>query len=117
MRNAQDIHVTAAANLIGPGTADVAHYRFRLPADTPEGPLSVEARLLWRKFDRPYTEFAFEQNREGFRGFDEVPDLPVTEIASDRISLSVGQGGAAGPQAGGSDCRDDACLMPTAGRI
>jgi hypothetical protein len=29
--------------------------------------------LLWRKFDRKYTEFAYLTNPEGFKQFDEVP--------------------------------------------
>ena len=89
-RNAQDIHVTAAANVIGPGSADVAHYQVTLPADLPAGPLTARARLLWRKFDRVYTEFAFGANRAGFAQFDAAPDLPITEIASDEVALGVG---------------------------
>ncbi|MCG8468002.1 MAG: hypothetical protein MJB57_07280, partial [Gemmatimonadetes bacterium] len=47
-RNAQDIHVTAAVNVIGPGNADVAHYQITLPNDLPAGPLTARARVLWR---------------------------------------------------------------------
>ena len=86
-RNAQDIHVIAAANVIPPGAADVAHYRFSVPDDAES--LTLRARLLWRKFDRAYTEFAYFGNPEGFRAFDDVPDLPVTEIARDEVVLSV----------------------------
>ncbi len=32
-RNAQDIHVTVFANVIGPGTADIAHYEFTIPKE------------------------------------------------------------------------------------
>lgn len=94
-RNAQDIHVTAAANVIGPGTADVARYEFAVPGRPAGGRVVVRARLLWRKFDRTYTEFAYRENPEGFRRFDEVPDLPVTEIAADEAVLEVGGRGAA----------------------
>ena len=89
-RNAQDIHVTAGVNVIGPGSADVAHYRITLPADLPAGSLTARARLLWRKFDRAYTEFAFGANPAGFAEFDDVPDLPVTEIARDEVVIGVG---------------------------
>ena len=51
----------------------------------------MRARLLWRKFDRKYTEFAFYSNRKGFKAFDDVPDLPITEIARSEIELAVGQ--------------------------
>lgn len=90
-RNAQDIHVTAASNVIGPGSADVAHYQVRLPADLPTGALTARARVLWRKFDRPFTEFAYSTNRAGFAEFDDVPDLPITEIASDEVAVGVGE--------------------------
>ena len=89
-RNAQDIHVTAAVNVIGPGSADVAHYRITLPPGLAAGSLTARARVLWRKFDRAYTEFAFEANRAGFAEFDRVPDLPVTEIARDEVVIGVG---------------------------
>lgn len=92
-RNAQDIHVTAAQNVIAPGTADVVHYRLLVPEGT--SAVTVRARLLWRKFDRPYTEFAYATNPEGFRSFDQVPDLPVSEIASHEVVLPVGAGAGA----------------------
>lgn len=88
-RNAQDIHVTVFANVIGPGTADIAHYEFEVPPEMANRQLTIKARLLWRKFDRKYTEFAFYANREGFKQFSEVPDLPVTEIASCEITAKV----------------------------
>ena len=56
-RNAQDIHVTVFANVIGPGTADIAHYEFTVPPELKGQSITLSARLLWRKFDRVYTEF------------------------------------------------------------
>ncbi len=88
-RNAQDIHTTVFANVIAPGTADIAHYEFVVPRELAGRTLTLTARLLWRKFDRHYTEFAFRANREGFKRFDDVPDLPITEIAADEVRLSV----------------------------
>ena len=88
-RNAQDIHVTVFANVIGPGTADIAHYEFTVPADFAGKILSLQARLLWRKFDRNYTEFAFNANPDGFRKFTHIPDLPITEIASDHVQIGI----------------------------
>ena len=90
-RNAADIHVTAAANVIGPGTADVGHFEFTVPAELAGQTLTLRARLLWRKFNRPYSEFAFAENPEGFKRFSEVPHLPITEIASDEVELRVGE--------------------------
>ena len=88
-RNTQDAHVTVFANVINPGTADLAHYEFVVPPSLRGNNLSVGVRLLWRKFNRGYSEFAFANNPEGFRAFDEVPDLPVTEIASDLLTVAV----------------------------
>ena len=102
-RNAQDIHAPVYVRVVGPGTADVAHYGFTVPAGYGGGSLTVTARLLWRKFDRAYTEFAFHANREGFRPFDEVPDLPVTEIAAHTLTLPLAQGAAARRAAPGPD--------------
>ena len=88
-RNAQDIHATVYANVIDPGSADVAHYELVLPAELAGSEVTVSARLLWRKFDRAYTEFAFGANPAGFRAFDAPPKLPVTEIAADTVRVRV----------------------------
>ena len=97
-RNAQDIHATVYANVIGPGTADLAHYEFTLPTALTGSTLTVSARLLWRKFDRAYSEFAFAANPDGFRDFAAPPELPVTEIAADSLRILV-----AATSAGGAD--------------
>jgi tetratricopeptide (TPR) repeat protein len=105
-RNGARIQVTAAVNVIGPGTSDLAQYAFTVPETLAGRRLTVEARLLYRKFDRKYTDFAFAQNPEGFAAFDAPPDLPVTEIATDRIELSVREDAAEGlgttPRANGA---------------
>lgn len=88
-RNAQDIHVAAYKNVIGPGTADLAHYRFRLPPALAGDTLTFRARLLWRKFDDKYSDFAYRNNPEGFRRFPGGLRLPVTEIAADTVRLAV----------------------------
>ena len=88
-RNAQDIHVIVYNNVIGPGTADIAHYSFTVPKELEGSKLSMEARLLWRKFDQKYLEFAYKANPEGFKHFKEIPRLPITEIAKDKVEFSV----------------------------
>ena len=95
-RNAQDIVAPVYVRVIGPGTADVAHYKVRVPANRAGQAVTVRARLLWRKFDRAYSEFAFASNPQGFSRFAVIPDLPITEIAADELILNVGtaaQGG------------------------
>lgn len=88
-RNAQDIYAPVYVHVIGPGTAQVVHYQITVPPELAGQELTVRARLLWRKFDRGYTEFAFANNREGFKRFDAVPDLPVTEICRSAVTLPV----------------------------
>ena len=88
-RNAQDIHVTVYQNVIGPGSADLAHYEVALPPAFAGSTLTVSARLLWRKFNRGYSEFAFAANPAGFKQFFEAPELPVTEIASDSVVIEA----------------------------
>jgi tetratricopeptide (TPR) repeat protein/nitrate/TMAO reductase-like tetraheme cytochrome c subunit len=88
-RNAQDIHVTVYANVIGPGTADIAHYTFTIPKEFEGSKLTMEARLLFRKFDQKYLEFAYKANPNGFKKFKEIPKLPITEIAADKIDFLI----------------------------
>ncbi|MSS70425.1 MAG: tetratricopeptide repeat protein [Candidatus Latescibacteria bacterium] len=88
-RNVQDIFTAVYVRVIGPGTADVARYTFRVPEGIAGQDLTLRARLLWRKFDRTYTEFAFRTNPAGFAGFKEVPDLPITLIAQDEVRLPL----------------------------
>jgi len=88
-RNAQDIHTTVFSNVIGPGTSDIAHYTFEIPENFSGKTLTIKTRLLWRKFNRTYTEFVYKNNPEGFKQFSDVPDLPVTEIAHDHIIMQI----------------------------
>jgi hypothetical protein len=81
-RNAHDIHTPLYANVVPPSGSDIARYAFQLPSDLPEGELVLEAELLWRKFDRGFTEFVFEGKP--------VPDLPITRIARDEVRLRIG---------------------------
>ncbi len=87
-RNAQDMYAPVYMNVIGPGTAHTVHYAVTVP-ELPGENLKLRARLMWRKFDRGYTEFAFNTNRDGFKRFDKCPDLPITEIARSEIMLPI----------------------------
>ncbi len=88
-RNVQDLHVFVYSNVIGPGTADIAHYSFTVPQELAGSKLSMEARLLWRKFDQKYLEFAYQSNPAGFKQFKEIPKLPVTEIEKDKVQINI----------------------------
>jgi Flp pilus assembly protein TadD len=84
-RDAQNLHTNAWSRVIGPGTADLARYRFRVPADAAPGALELELTLKWRKFRQAYTDFVF--------GEGERTDFPITNIAQDRLTLQVVEGG------------------------
>ncbi|MEM7050453.1 MAG: tetratricopeptide repeat protein [Acidobacteriota bacterium] len=86
-RNAQDIFVPLYSHQIPPGAADVVHYAFEVPRDL-DGPLEIEVELLYRKFDTRYMRYVY--------GEDYVNDLPILELARDRLVFPVaGAGGEA----------------------
>jgi tetratricopeptide (TPR) repeat protein len=70
---------TGYARTVGPGEADVARYRLRLPADAVL-PLQVSARLLYRKFQPAFSDFVFD---------GEIPELPITEMALTELTLGA----------------------------
>lgn len=88
-RNAHDFHVAGLVRVIGPGNVDVARYRLTVPDS---GRIDIEAKLLWRKFNRFYTIFSY--NELGL----EPPVLPITEITGDTLSLAVGGASGAGAE-------------------
>jgi tetratricopeptide (TPR) repeat protein len=83
-RNAQDIFVALYNHQIPPGAAAVVHYALTLPPDA-GGPLSIEAKLQYRKFDTRYLRYI-----EGDR-FD-GNSLPITTLARDRVTLPLAAG-------------------------
>ncbi len=82
-RNAQDIFVALYNNQIPPGAADVVHYALTVPPGA-RGRLTVEARLLYRKFDTPFVRF--------FQGAEfQGNPLPVIQLATDAVTFTLGQ--------------------------
>jgi hypothetical protein len=79
-RNAQDIFVPLYNHQIPPGAADVMHYRLDVPSDV-NAPVTVEARLYYRKFDTTYMQYVY--------GANEVNELPIVRLAEDRITFPV----------------------------
>lgn len=57
-RNAWQARSVLYSRLIGPGAADVAHYRVPIPK-TVKGPLTFTAKLNYRKFTPYYTRFSY----------------------------------------------------------
>ena len=83
-RNGQDIFVPLYDHQIPPGAADVVHYKLTLPDNT-RGPVTIEARLRYRKFDTEYLQYIQGDKFNGNK-------LPVTTMASDRVVLAVENG-------------------------
>jgi tetratricopeptide (TPR) repeat protein len=119
-RNAWQTRSTLYVRLIPPGAADVAHYRVRIPKDA-RGPITLTAKLNYRKFSHYYTEFAFagqpapgqdpslvgpDHDSRQF-SFDPknvpanvsskikgaIPDLPIVTLAQATAQLPIGPAG------------------------
>ena len=112
-RNAFHMRGLLYARLIPPGAADVVHYRLTVPAGA-SGPLTLRAKLNYRKFSHAYTAFAYAGKAgagsfgEGFddRQFtydpadipdnvpgaikDRIPVLPIIEMANAETVIHVG---------------------------
>jgi tetratricopeptide (TPR) repeat protein len=67
---------------IQPGAADVAHYRVKIPKDA-KGPISLSAKLNYRKFSHFYTQFAYAGEDEP--GQD--PSLRTKDHSSQEMSF------------------------------
>ena len=93
-RNAQDIFVPLYNHQIPPGAAQVVHYSLTVPPGQ-QGPLTVDVRLQYRKFDTIYLNYFRGRGYTNGAPFQVTNDLPVTIIASDRIIFPVGDATAA----------------------
>jgi tetratricopeptide (TPR) repeat protein len=82
-RNAQDILTPLYDHQIPPGAADVVHFALDVPPDI-TGPVDVEVRVHYRKFDTRYLQFI--QGDDFTRN-----DLPVTLLASDRVRFRTAE--------------------------
>ena len=87
-RNAQDIFVPLYNHQIPPGAADSVHYSLTVPEEI-RGPLTVEARLYYRKFDTTYMEFVSTLLPDTPSGDQYVNDLPILLLARDVVTLPV----------------------------
>jgi tetratricopeptide (TPR) repeat protein len=126
-RNAWSARALVYARLIPPGAADVARFRVTVPRDA-QGPITLTARMNYRKFSWWNTQFSFAGVRDpGQGGFSlspdaddgrwlfngdtshvsgaikAIPDLPITVVAQDHVTLELtplraAAGAAARPQ-------------------
>ncbi|MBV9745119.1 MAG: hypothetical protein JO099_15265, partial [Acidobacteriia bacterium] len=116
-RNAWQARSVLYVHQIPPGAADVAHYRMRIPSDA-KGPITVTAKLNYRKFSYYYTQFSYagvpkpgqppSLLNASFNGLEysfdpanipanvsgaikgEIPVLPVVTLAQAQTILGVG---------------------------
>ena len=111
-RNAWAARSALYVQLIAPGSANTVRFRMRIPEDV-EGPIELEARVNYRKFAWWNTQFAYAGVRDAsveptpdydlaewsFDGdlsevsgpMKEIPDVPIVTMATDRVTLPVGE--------------------------
>jgi tetratricopeptide (TPR) repeat protein len=96
-RNPQDIFTPLYNKQIPPGAAQVAHYELELP-ETLAAPVTIEIKLLYRKFDQAYWEYFThgQMVRKGdlpIRGATPAQatrnPLPIITLATDSLTLPV----------------------------
>jgi tetratricopeptide (TPR) repeat protein len=85
-RNPQDIFVPLYNKQIPPGAGQVVHFALEVPSAA-SGPIMLEAKVNYRKFDRTYLNYIFGEGKG--------PRLPVVVMASDVVQLAVAGGAAA----------------------
>ena len=79
-RNPQDIFVPLYNKQIPPGAGQVVHFGLELP-ERVDGPITLEAKVNYRKFDRKYMDYIFGPNLG--------PALPVVVMARDEVRLPI----------------------------
>ena len=88
-RNAFEARSLLYVRLIPPGAADVVHYRIAIPKDA-QGPVTVTARLKYRKFSHYYTHFAYENAPNVSGATKSIPDLPIVTVAEKTTQFGLG---------------------------
>ena len=87
-RNPQDIFTPLYNNQIPPGAAHVLHYKFTVP-EHQVTPLTVEVKVQYRKFDTIYLNYVYGNGYTNGQPFQVTNTLPVTTLASDRLTFEV----------------------------
>ena len=105
-RNPQDIFTPLYDHQIPPGAAQVVHYLLDVPAEV-TGPVTLAARVRYRKFDQTYMDYVQQSLAEGPKdaasGSDAaagsndkpLPALPVVDLCADAVTLPVAGGASA----------------------
>jgi tetratricopeptide (TPR) repeat protein len=100
-RNAWQARSVLYVRLIPPGAADTVHYLIEIPKDA-AGPITLNAKLHYRKFSDAYTRFSFGSAKPGladvaFDSREYVPDplrmpvLPIITLAQSTVSIAIGE--------------------------
>ncbi|MGO9968964.1 MAG: tetratricopeptide repeat protein [Bryobacteraceae bacterium] len=101
-RNAWQTRSVLYVRLIPPGAADTVHFRMAIPKDA-AGPLTLEAKLNYRKFTDYYTRFSYagvagpgsagldHDSREYTFDGGPVPVLPIVTLAQATAKVELGE--------------------------
>ena len=87
-RNPQDIFTPLYNNQIPPGAAHVLHYKLAVPPDQ-RAPVTVEVKVHYRKFDTIFLNYVQGKGYTNGQPFQLTNDLPITTLASDRLTFEV----------------------------
>jgi len=94
-RNAEDIFTPLYNHQIPPGAGQTVHYELALPENL-SGPVTVEVKLQYRKFDTHYMQFVAAGNAKlgrSIRGYKPgqayFNDLPITTLAADSFTFGI----------------------------
>ena len=97
-----DVFTRVYVKRIGPGTADVVRYRFRVPEGASEK-VRIKTRLRYRKFMREYIDFLFPDNKtirhpqmDGTMADVDLTKLPIVDMWEDSLELAVTEQGTRG---------------------
>ena len=82
-----DNRVVAYNNTITSGRSQIVRYQFRIPADA-KGPISVTARVNYRRFDQHFMDFAMQKQH--------YPQ-PIVDMASRTRTFQLGTNPASAP--------------------
>lgn len=96
-RNAHDIFTPLYNHQIPPGAGQTVHYELKVPEEI-DGPLTVELKLQYRKFDQRYMDIVAKTTKElgspirgKFDGDTYVNELPITTLASDKVTFPIAE--------------------------
>ena len=87
-RNPQDIFTPLYNHQINPGSAQVVHYTLTVPPDV-TAPITVEVKFQYRKFDAIYMNFVQGTNYASGAPLTLTNQLPITTLASDRVTFPI----------------------------